>query len=123
MFYISDLRLLVYSFTLPECPAQFVKCELDGKNWDWMLLSYSVIKWRCFHLFYVSGWCIKLTNMYGDTFLSEFMRVCNFNTKLFSAKFHSINDVLKKLIMFYLQIFCSFSYKIFYYNHVDFSNI
>jgi hypothetical protein len=62
MFYISDCVFFgIYSFTLPECPAQaVVKMQLDGKNWDWMLLSYLVIKWRCFHLFYVSGWCITI---------------------------------------------------------------
>jgi hypothetical protein len=85
MFYISvcvfNFRDLF--FTLPECPAQkrLLKCSWTEKlGLD--ALSYLVpIKWRfCFSSFYVSGWLLQLTNMYGDTFLNlPKFRVCNFN--------------------------------------------
>jgi len=89
MFYISGFASLVlgiYSFTLPKCPSQKAtvknatlvqKLGLDAFK---LFASYKMALFFVFSMFL--GGALQLTNMYGDTFLSEFA-----NTPMYADSF------------------------------------
>lgn len=89
MFYISGLASLllgIYSFTLPKCPSQkstvknatlVQKLGLDAFK---LFGSYKMALFFVFSMFL--GGALQLTNMYGDTFLSEFA-----NTPIYADSF------------------------------------
>ncbi len=79
MFYISaaaSIALGIYSFTLPACPPQNLIKE-DASWTDTLGLSafrlFGRYKMALFFIFSMFlGAALQLTNMYGDTFLSDF---------------------------------------------------
>lgn len=96
MFYISGLASLVlgiYSFTLPKCPSQKAtvknatlvqKLGLDAFK---LFGSYKMALFFVFSMFL--GGALQLTNMYGDTFLSEFANTPKYADS-FVAKYSTI---------------------------------
>jgi NHS family xanthosine MFS transporter len=50
---------------------QLLKMRLGPKLGLNAFKLFTPIKWHCFYFFYVSR-CMQLTNMYGDTYLSDF---------------------------------------------------
>lgn len=89
MFYISGIASLIlgiYSFTLPKCPAQkgvvknatlIEKLGLDAFK---LFGTYKMALFFVFSMFL--GGALQLTNMYGDTYLSEFA-----NTPMYADSF------------------------------------
>jgi len=89
MFYISGIASLIlgiYSFTLPKCPAQkgVVKnatlIERLGLDAFKLFGTYKMALFFVFSMFL--GGALQLTNMYGDTYLSEFA-----NTPMYADSF------------------------------------
>jgi NHS family xanthosine MFS transporter len=81
-FYIAAIvaiALGIYSFTLPKCPSQ----KLTTKDSSWIeslgLNAFKLFGTYKMALFFVFsmflGGALQLTNMYGDTFLSDFANV------------------------------------------------
>lgn len=81
MFYIAAISAIIlgiYSFTLPKCPPQ----ELISKNATFaeklglnafkLFGTYKMALFFIFSMFL--GGALQLTNMYGDVFLSEFVK-------------------------------------------------
>lgn len=82
MFYISAfvaVILGIYSFTLPKCPPQNLTSknasfiESLGLNAFKLFGTYKMALFFIFSMFL--GGALQLTNMYGDTFLSDFSKV------------------------------------------------
>lgn len=82
MFYISAFAAVilgVYSFTLPKCPPQNLTSkdsslvESLGLNAFKLFGTYKMALFFIFSMFL--GGALQLTNMYGDTFLSDFSKV------------------------------------------------
>jgi NHS family xanthosine MFS transporter len=96
MFYISGLASLIlgiYSFTLPKCPAQksviknanlIEKLGLDAFK---LFGTYKMALFFIFSMFL--GGALQLTNMYGDTYLSEFANTAKYADS-FVAKYSTI---------------------------------
>jgi NHS family xanthosine MFS transporter len=96
MFYISGLASLIlgiYSFTLPKCPAQksviknatlIEKLGLDAFK---LFGTYKMALFFIFSMFL--GGALQLTNMYGDTYLSEFANTPKYADS-FVAKYSTI---------------------------------
>jgi NHS family xanthosine MFS transporter len=96
MFYISGVASLVlgiYSFTLPKCPAQksvvknatlIEKLGLDAFK---LFGTYKMALFFIFSMFL--GGALQLTNMYGDTYLSEFANTPKYADS-FVAKYSTI---------------------------------
>jgi NHS family xanthosine MFS transporter len=82
MFYISAIAAVslgIYSFTLPKCPPQNLissnstisqKLGLDAFK---LFGTYKIALFLIFSMFL--GAALQLTNMYGDTFLSDFAKM------------------------------------------------
>jgi len=82
MFYISaaaSFALGIYSFTLPQCPPQKLISEsasLAKKLGLHAFKLFGIYKMALFFIFSMFlGAALQLTNMYGDTYLSEFAKV------------------------------------------------
>lgn len=82
MFYIAAFAALVlgiYSFTLPKCPPQNLTSknaslvESLGLNAFKLFGTYKMALFFIFSMFL--GAALQLTNMYGDTYLSDFANV------------------------------------------------
>ena len=82
MFYISAFAAVIlgiYSFTLPKCPPQKLIAESDsflkklGLDAFKLFGTYKMALFFIFSMFL--GGALQLTNMYGDTYLSEFSNV------------------------------------------------
>jgi hypothetical protein len=57
-----------------SCTKAVVKMRVGRKNWDWMLFgTYKMALFFIFSMFL--GGALQLTNMYGDTFISEFAKI------------------------------------------------
>ena len=96
MFYISAFAAFVlgiYSFTLPKCPPQkliekgsslFQKLGLDAFK---LFGTYKMALFFIFSMFL--GGALQLTNMYGDTYLSEFANVPEY-AESFVVKYSTI---------------------------------
>ncbi len=96
MFYISaaaSILLGIYSFTLPKCPPQKLISsdaswvETLGLNAFKLFATYKMALFFIFSMFL--GAALQLTNMYGDTFLSDFSKVPEY-THLFVVKHSTI---------------------------------
>ncbi|MEZ7497990.1 nucleoside permease [Flavobacterium sp. Arc3] len=96
MFYISGFASLVlgiYSFTLPKCPAQ--KQVVKNATWTEKLgldafKLFGTYKMALFFIFSMFlGGALQLTNMYGDTYLSEFANTPKYADS-FVAKYSTI---------------------------------
>ena len=110
MFYISGFASLVlgiYSFTLPKCPAQ--KSVVKNASWTEKLgldafKLFGTYKMALFFIFSMFlGGALQLTNMYGDTDISEFAKVQeyadlikNYET-VFLPHFNDINNFFEKI--------------------------
>ncbi|MGZ5284222.1 MAG: MFS transporter, partial [Kaistella sp.] len=81
-FYIAAVFAIIlgiYAFTLPKCPPQ----NLISKNATWSeklgLNAFSLLKDYKMALFFLFslflGAALQLTNMYGDTYLSDFGKI------------------------------------------------
>ena len=96
MFYIAAFAAFVlgiYAFTLPKCPPQkliaedaslFKKLGLDAFK---LFGQYKMALFFIFSMFL--GGALQLTNMYGDTYLSEFAKVPEY-TDSFVVKYSTI---------------------------------
>lgn len=121
MFYISaaaSIALGLYSFTLPACPPQNLIKE-DASWTDTLGLSafrlFGRYKMALFFIFSMFlGAALQLTNMYGDTFLSDFANQPEYADSFvvkYSTLIMSISQISETLfilaIPFFLRRFVS----------------
>lgn len=84
MFYFSSISAVllgIYSFTLPACPSENAKSENETKSIIFnnpfeFFKSYKMAVFFIFSMFL--GAALQLTNMYGDTYLSDFGKIPEF---------------------------------------------
>ncbi|MCG9793011.1 nucleoside permease [Flavobacterium algicola] len=115
MFYISSITsfaLGVYAFTLPTCPVQgkdqnntsFSKrLGLDAFK---LLANYKMALFFVFSMFL--GGALQLTNMYGDTFLSDFSKIVAYQDSLvvrYSTIILSISQISETLFILAIPFF------------------
>ena len=105
MFYISAIAAIslgIYSFFLPKCPPQNLiskdssltqKLGLDAFK---LFGTYKVALFLIFSMFL--GAALQLTNMYGDTFLSDFSKVPAYENS-FVVKFQMVYHQFHQLHM------------------------
>ncbi len=96
MFYIAAIAAVtlgIYSFFLPKCPPQKLisknatlvqKLGLDAFK---LFGTYKIALFLIFSMFL--GAALQLTNMYGDTFLSDFSKIPEYSNS-FVAKYSTI---------------------------------
>ena len=96
MFYIAAIAAIVlgiYSFFLPKCPPQNLisknatlaqKLGLDAFK---LFGTYKIALFLIFSMFL--GAALQLTNMYGDTFISDFSKIPEYSNS-FVAKYSTI---------------------------------
>ncbi len=114
-FYIAAVMAIIlgiYSFTLPKCPpakltsknASFT--ELLGLNAFKLFANYKMAIFLLFSLFL--GAALQLTNMYGDTFLSDFEKIPayadSFGVK-YSTVILSISQISETLFILAIPFF------------------
>lgn len=114
-FYIAAVMAIIlgiYSFTLPKCPpakltsknASFT--ELLGLNAFKLFANYKMATFLLFSLFL--GAALQLTNMYGDTFLSDFEKIPayadSFGVK-YSTVILSISQISETLFILAIPFF------------------
>jgi len=96
MFYIAAVAafsLGIYSFTLPKCAPQNLISENStiaqklGLDAFKLFGTYKIALFLIFSMFL--GAALQLTNMYGDTFLSDFSKVPEYNNS-FVVKYSTI---------------------------------
>jgi NHS family xanthosine MFS transporter len=115
MFYISAISAFVlgiYSFTLPNCPPQkliekgsslFQKLGLDAFK---LFGTYKMALFFVFSMFL--GGALQLTNMYGDTYLSEFANVPEYADSFvvkYSTIIMSISQISETLFILAIPFF------------------
>jgi len=115
MFYISAFAafiLGVYSFTLPKCPPQKLiseeasfakKLGLDAFK---LFGTYKMALFFIFSMFL--GGALQLTNMYGDTYLSEFEKIPQYADSFvvkYSTIIMTISQILETLFIFAIPFF------------------
>lgn len=115
MFYISAFAAFVlgiYSFTLPKCPPQkliekgsslFQKLGLDAFK---LFGTYKMALFFIFSMFL--GGALQLTNMYGDTYLSEFANVPEYADSFvvkYSTIIMSISQISETLFILAIPFF------------------
>ena len=115
MFYIAGISALIlgiYSFTLPKCEPQklisdnatFV--EKFGLNAFKLFGTYKMALFFIFSMFL--GGALQLTNMYGDTFLSEFAKVPKYANSFvveYSTIIMSISQISETLFILAIPFF------------------
>ncbi|MET0758822.1 MAG: nucleoside permease [Flavobacterium sp.] len=115
MFYISAFAAIVlgiYSFTLPKCPPQKLidedasfakKLGLDAFK---LFGTYKMALFFIFSMFL--GGALQLTNMYGDTYLSEFANVPQYADSFvvkYSTIIMSISQISETLFILAIPFF------------------
>lgn len=115
MFYIAAFAafvLGVYSFTLPKCPPQkliaedaslFKKLGLDAFK---LFGQYKMALFFIFSMFL--GGALQLTNMYGDTYLSEFAKAPEYANSFvvkYSTIIMSISQISETLFILAIPFF------------------
>ncbi|MBA4276021.1 nucleoside permease [Flavobacterium sp.] len=115
MFYIAAFAAFVlgiYSFTLPKCPPQkliekgssiFQKLGLDAFK---LFGTYKMALFFIFSMFL--GGALQLTNMYGDTYLSEFANVPEYAESFvvkYSTIIMSISQISETLFILAIPFF------------------
>ncbi|MDI9311227.1 MAG: nucleoside permease [Limnohabitans sp.] len=115
MFYISAFAAMilgVYSFTLPQCPPQKLieenatlskKLGLDAFK---LFGTYKMALFFVFSMFL--GGALQLTNMYGDTFLSEFANMPQYKDSFvvkYSTIIMSISQISETLFILAIPFF------------------
>jgi MFS transporter, NHS family, xanthosine permease len=115
MFYISAFAAVIlgiYSFTLPACPPQN-KTAKDasliqslGLNAFKLFANYKMALFFIFSMFL--GGALQLTNMYGDTYLSEFEKVPQYADSFvvkYSTIIMSISQISETLFILAIPFF------------------
>lgn len=114
-FYIAAVMAIVlgiYSFTLPKCPptkthgekTSFV--EALGLNAFKLFANYKMATFFIFSLFL--GAALQLTNMYGDTFLSDFGNIPKYANSFgvkYSTVILSISQISETLFILAIPFF------------------
>ncbi len=115
MFYIAAffaVVLGVYSFTLPKCPPQNLTSkdasfvESLGLNAFKLFGTYKMALFFIFSMFL--GGALQLTNMYGDTFLSDFEKVPQYADSFvvkYSTIILSISQISETLFILAIPFF------------------
>ncbi|CAM3086982.1 nucleoside permease [Flavobacterium frigoris] len=115
MFYISGFASLVlgiYSFTLPKCPAQ--KSVVKNASWTEKLgldafKLFGTYKMALFFIFSMFlGGALQLTNMYGDTYLSDFANTPKYADSFvskYSTIIMSISQISETLFILAIPFF------------------
>lgn len=115
MFYIaafSAVVLGIYSFTLPKCPPQKLTkqnasfIESLGLDAFKLFADYKIALFFIFSMFL--GAALQLTNMYGDTFLSDFANVERYKDSFvvkYSTIIMSISQISETLFILAIPFF------------------
>lgn len=115
MFYISAMASVVlgiYSFTLPKCPPEKLTSndsswvEVLGLNAFKLFGTYKMALFFIFSMFL--GGALQLTNMYGDTFLSDFSTKPEFANSVvvkYSTLIMSISQISETLFILAIPFF------------------
>ncbi|QKQ65168.1 nucleoside permease [Flavobacterium psychrophilum] len=115
MFYISAFAAMVlgiYSFTLPKCPPQKLISESDsflkklGLDAFKLFGNYKMALFFVFSMFL--GGALQLTNMYGDTYLSDFAKVPQYANSFvvkYSTIIMSISQISEPLFILAIPFF------------------
>jgi NHS family xanthosine MFS transporter len=115
MFYISAVSAVIlgiYSFFLPKCPPQKLISEnatLTQKLGLDAFKLFGTFKMALFFLFSMFlGGALQLTNMYGDTYLSEFSKVPEYANSIvvkYSTIIMSISQISETLFILAIPFF------------------
>ncbi|MFY7734612.1 MAG: nucleoside permease [Bacteroidia bacterium] len=115
MFYIAAIAAIslgVYSFTLPQCPPKNLissnstlaqKLGLDAFK---LFGTYKIALFLIFSMFL--GAALQLTNMYGDTFLSDFSKIPEYSNSFvvkYSTIIMSISQISETLFILAIPFF------------------
>jgi MFS transporter, NHS family, xanthosine permease len=115
MFYIaaiSAVALGIYSFTLPKCPPEKLTKQnasiIESLGLDAFKLfgNYKIALFFVFSMFL--GAALQLTNMYGDTFLSDFANVPQYKDSFvvkYSTIIMSISQISETLFILAIPFF------------------
>ncbi|WP_136668012.1 nucleoside permease [Flavobacterium sp. H122] len=115
MFYISAFSAVVlglYSFSLPACPPQKLMdenaslTEKLGLNAFKLFGTYKMALFFIFSMFL--GGALQLTNMYGDTYLSEFEKIPQYANSFvvkYSTIIMSISQISETLFILAIPFF------------------
>ncbi|MES2139140.1 MAG: nucleoside permease [Bacteroidota bacterium] len=115
MFYISAVAAIalgIYSFFLPKCPPQKLISENStfihklGLNAFKLFGTYKIALFFVFSMFL--GAALQLTNMYGDTFLSDFANVPEYENSFvvkYSTIIMSISQISETLFILAIPFF------------------
>jgi len=115
MFYISAFAAVIlgiYSFSLPKCPPQNLTSkdaslmESLGLNAFKLFGTYKIALFFFFSMFL--GAALQLTNMYGDTFLSDFANVPEYADSFvvkYSTIIMSISQISETLFILAIPFF------------------
>jgi MFS transporter, NHS family, xanthosine permease len=115
MFYIAAVSAIVlgiYSFTLPKCPPQKLTkqnasfIESLGLDAFKLFADYKIALFFIFSMFL--GAALQLTNMYGDTFLSDFANVEQYKDSFvvkYSTIIMSISQISETLFILAIPFF------------------
>jgi NHS family xanthosine MFS transporter len=115
MFYISAMSAIalgIYSFTLPKCPPQHLISENASFAERLGLNAFKLFGNTKIALFFIFsmflGAALQLTNMYGDTFLSDFAKVPEYADSIvvkYSTIIMSISQVSETLFILAIPFF------------------
>jgi NHS family xanthosine MFS transporter len=115
MFYIAAIAAIIlgiYSFTLPKCPP--LKLIDKQANWSQKLglnafKLFGTYKMALFFIFSMFlGAALQLTNMYGDTFLSDFSKIPEYSNSFvvkYSTIIMSISQISETLFILAIPFF------------------
>jgi len=115
MFYISAVSAIIlgiYSFMLPKCPPQKLISENAtlteklGLNAFKLFGTYKMALFFVFSMFL--GGALQLTNMYGDTYLSEFANIPEYADSFvvkYSTIIMSISQISETLFILAIPFF------------------
>ena len=115
MFYISAISAIalgIYSFFLPKCPPQKLISEEStfiqklGLDAFKLFGTYKIALFFVFSMFL--GAALQLTNMYGDTFLSDFAKVPEYENSFvvkYSTVIMSIPQISETLFILAIPFF------------------
>ena len=115
MFYISAVAAIalgIYSFLLPKCPPQKLISEDSSLAQKLGLDAFKLFgtyKIALFFLFsMLLGAALQLTNMYGDTFLSDFEKIPEYSDSFvvkYSTVIMSISQISETLFILAIPFF------------------
>jgi NHS family xanthosine MFS transporter len=115
MFYISAVAAIalgVYSFFLPKCPPQHLISEKSTLAEKFGLNAFKLFGTSKIALFFIFsmflGAALQLTNMYGDTFLSDFSKIPEYSNSFvvkYSTIIMSISQVSETLFILAIPFF------------------